>query len=410
MITYVGSIIPDSDLQWYIENSIASVPYSSNTHQQSIISALRVHEGTDVVYITPAGYYPTRFKKILVGGIKVDYCTTRLPSCNLPIIRGLYNFISQYRGVRLSIERGARAIVCYMPFITRMKAVSRIKKKYPNIPLIVIQPDLVEHSYQSTGSSLRTFVARTLRSYESTKIKKLSKYVDGYVLLSEKMHERIGSEKPYIVQEAIYDIDKIAQAENNTCLPFDPGHFVFTYCGKLAQMNGIDRLIDAFCKLKGENYRLCICGDGELLDLAKKASLIDSRIIITGQVDHERVKIIEQASTVLINPRYCNIENAAYSFPSKLIEYLACAKPVISSHLSGIPSDYDDHVFYLENDSVDSLLECMQKVANIDKKKLEQIGKDNYNFVLNNKSSKSQGKKLVEFIDYIEQGIKNGQK
>ena len=395
MLTFLGGIITEEEYKWFSENCIVGIPFSSNTHQKSIIEALRMYEDTDVIYISPCGFYPTRFKKAFISQLYSDNRTKRIKSCNIPGLRVIYNIRTQIQALEESINNGSNAIIVYMPYYARMKAVQVVKKRHPELTIIVYVPDLIVHSYSHKGIGIRRTIVKTLRKIESNKVEKLSKQVDGYVYLAEKMKEEFGFGKPYIIQEAIYNIEN---SRNDLITESNSKHFSFTYCGKLDSTNGVDRLLNAFINIKNDKLKLNLCGDGPLLAKAQHLSQTDNRIVVYGQVSHDRVVQIEQESTVLVNPRYTAIENAAYSFPSKLIEYLACGRPVISSHLSGIPREYDDHVFYIEDDSIEKLQEVMEQVIDIPREKLNEMGEDNYRFVLENKSSYAQGKRMISFI------------
>ena len=395
MFTFLGGIITAEEYKWFSDNCIAGIPFSSNTHQKSIIEALRLYEETDVIYISPCGFYPTRFKKAFIAQLKTDNRTKRIKSCNIPGLRVIYNIRTQIQALEESINNGSNSIIVYMPYYARMKAVQVVKKRHPELTIIVYVPDLIVHSYSHKGIGIRRTIVKTLRKIESNKVEKLSKQVDGYVYLADKMKEEFGLGKPYIIQEAIYSIEN---SDNDVIIEPDSKVFSFTYCGKLDSTNGVDRLLKAFNNIKNDRLKLNLCGDGPLLAKAQQLSEVDNRIIVYGQVSHDRVVQIERESTVLVNPRYTAIENAAYSFPSKLIEYLACGRPVISSHLSGIPSEYDAYVIYIEDDSTEKLQEVMEQVINIPYNTLNEMGEENYRFVQDNKSSYAQGEKMVSFI------------
>jgi len=51
-----------------------------------------------------------------------------------------------------------------------------------------------------------------------------------------------------------------------------------------------------------------------------------------------------------------------YSFPSKLIEYMASATPVLTTRLPGIPPEYEPYVYWIEDDSVEGIEHSLRAV------------------------------------------------
>ena len=81
-------------------------------------------------------------------------------------------------------------------------------------------------------------------------------------------------------------------------------------------------------------------GGGEDLAQLQKLSASDERILVKlFATDEELAREVEGAD-FLLNARDPAWPGAAYSFPSKLFEYLRAGKPIISTRLGGIPPDY----------------------------------------------------------------------
>ena len=105
-------------------------------------------------------------------------------------------------------------------------------------------------------------------------------------------------------------------------------------------------------------------------------------------------------ATVLINPRQNNGEYTKYSFPSKTIEYLASATPLIAYKLDGIPDEYDDYIEYVEGNSVDDLKNKIIDICEMDRDKLIIKGNKNRNFIINNKNARYQTKKILDILNF----------
>lgn len=404
MIIFLSSLVETGQEDFYQKNSHAPLPQSSNTHQLSILEGLRQYCQVYVINRLPIGAYPSRTPRKILPRQEFDGLVN-IECNNLPLLRNPRQTQHTVLELEKCLSRNpdVEAIVAYMPFKPRMKALVRIKKKYPRIPIFAIIPDLVQHSYPKSGNPAKAKLIRIMRKCEGRQINRMAGAVDGFIYLAEAMHQELGSNHPYIIQEAIYGESLKEPAREHT-----HNGFTFTYCGKLNDENGVARLIEAFMMLPDSQARLVLCGTG--VDIAKYQQMArsDSRIVFTGMLTHEQVVAYEQQSDVLVNPRFTSLDNAAYSFPSKLIEYLACGKPVISSRLAGITSDYDPHLFYVADDSVQALNDVMSELMNFPEEQLRDIGRENYRFVRNEKSSSAQGKEMYDFICKIGSEVRIG--
>ena len=86
---------------------------------------------------------------------------------------------------------------------------------------------------------------------------------------------------------------------------------------------------------------------------------------IWGQLPKKEVKKFEDEATVLINPRKDNQEYVKYSFPSKNLEYLSTGNKTLCYKLSGIPNDYDQFLYYIDNfNSLKDAIEFLLKDSN----------------------------------------------
>lgn len=152
------------------------------------------------------------------------------------------------------------------------------------------------------------------------------------VLLSEGSEKYVSRRQERIVINGCIDEKKFENVKEASCSKIKN----IVYSGVLSYVTGVDLLIEAFSKIEGENYRLVICGQGKELDeLIKNASSKDSRIIFKGFLSTEEyMSTIEQAS-VLVNPRNMNYSQNQNNFPSKVLEYLASGRPVVSTKFRG---------------------------------------------------------------------------
>ena len=220
-------------------------------------------------------------------------------------------------------------------------------------------------------------------------------YVDDFALLSKHMAPELSlTEERYCVVECMCDTSASIPSQNAFLGKRTTDGVYFAYSGTLDKQYGIKELLEAFNSVDDAKLHLWICGDGngkeDVLEWMKK----DSRIEYFGCLKHNDVVALQQASDILINPRSSKGIFTKYSFPSKTIEYMLAGKPVVAYKLMGIPDEYDDYLFYIE-DSGAGLADAILKYGNMPKEKLVAAGTANREFAVENKNYFVQTKKIL---------------
>lgn len=118
-------------------------------------------------------------------------------------------------------------------------------------------------------------------------------------------------------------------------LNFHGNDSILVYCGVIASLRQLDRLIEAFKKVHRtyDNAKLLMIGDGNALDEIKalaRSVQIEKSIIFTGRIPHDEV--VNYIGMADIGISYIPInENYHYNPPLKTFEYLACGLPTVAT-------------------------------------------------------------------------------
>ena len=72
-----------------------------------------------------------------------------------------------------------------------------------------------------------------------------------------------------------------------------------------------------------------------------------------------------------------------------------------SSMFDGIPKEYFDYIYSIENDSAEAIRGCIQKVLEEDVAVPEEKGQKSKAYALNEKNYKVQGERIVEFLKKV---------
>lgn len=285
--------------------------------------------------------------------------------------------------------KGEKIIFFYN--FTALTVLPELKKKFKDVKACLLVTDLPE--YMAADNYFLTRLNRKISSLLSSKDKSHFDYVDGYVLLAPAMTKCLPiNGKPWIQIEGIYnpeddkmDVDKLNEK-------------VILYTGNLGKRYGILDLLEAFHRIDNNKYRLWICGSGDGLEDIQKYAKLDSRITYLGILPRVEVIKLQKQATLLINPRHSADDYTIYSFPSKTMEYIASATPTLMSHLKSIPSEYDKHLFYFEDETIDGFSKRIVDICEKSQEELNNFGAKASEFIMKYKTPKPQIEKIISFI------------
>lgn len=149
------------------------------------------------------------------------------------------------------------------------------------------------------------------------------------VLLSENLKEYLSSKQEIEIVHGCIDLSKF----KNISLPTKKESIIFMYSGLLAPVTGVDVYIDAIKLVKSKNVRFVFTGKGSI-DIEGVANH-DERIVYEGFVSRERYFQLIESANIMVNPRNMNLLENKNNFPSKVIEYIASGRVILSTRFPG---------------------------------------------------------------------------
>lgn len=310
-------------------------------------------------------------------------------SVAINIKKNVKKWIKDMQGVNNKFVVVDASFVSVLPFIYKII----IKNK---IPIIGIFADIYDYMFDTVNQT------KKLKIVKKITLKKMKKVYDsfcGYVFITEQMDNLINHlNKPYIVLEGLLDEEifkdiKIKSKKTNTIM----------YAGGINEKYGIKELFKCFLKDTMKDYKLILCGNGDLSEYIEKNKFKSNNIKYLGAISHEEVLRLEKEVNVLINTRPIEDEYTKYSFPSKTIEYMFSGTPVLTTNLPGIPSEYKKYLFFLEKVDAETMEKSIKEILSKEKEELEQFGKNAKEFILKNKIKKAQANKILKLLKKIEE-------
>lgn len=363
----------------------------------------------EVLKVNPTGYVvaPQKFHRNLVNGfmanghkvkvlsylpVEIAYCQTSLEEgveyyfCKYktkPGIKHIQIAKSVYNKIKNLIKESMKPdfIICDILNVSLCLGALLASKRF-RIKIAAIVTDFLGISkYEDKG-----IIPRLASSFINQYISRF----DAYVILTQQMNQVVNPyNKPYIVMEGLCDMRVVTTKHQGNCK-------TIFYAGGRPAKDGVDLLINAFKRINDPSLRLIIYGP--IPNVAVGTDAEDARITYFGTVDNKVIVAEECNSYLLVNPRPTGEEYTKYSFPSKIMEYMATGVPMVTTKLAGIPEEYYDYVYTFERCNADSYYETLLDLLSKPAEELKQKGLQAQRFVLTTKNNVAQTKRIVNLI------------
>lgn len=223
----------------------------------------------------------------------------------------------------------------------------------------------------------------------------LIKNAGGYVFLTQQMNDYIKNEtKPYVIIEGLVDYeeeeDKHYEDRNDTA-----NKRIILYSGTIHKQYGIKALTEGFIDAELDNAELHIYGEGDYKEELTEVCKQHINIKFFGCVLNSDMTKLQKQATILINPRSPREEFTKYSFPSKNMEYLLSGVPVMAALLPGMPEEYRDYMYIIEDCSHVGICRALREVLSKPSEELHKMGQRAQQFVLKEKNKMVQAEKAL---------------
>ncbi|MGG0259139.1 glycosyltransferase [Bacillus mycoides] len=403
-ILYFGTVCNEDSFEKICSNSKIKPSAAPQNFEMSLIKGIDKISNVEIQAnaFVPIPAFPNGY--LLFWGRKkeklTDNITTKwLPAINIQVIKQLCLFLFSFLVTLIWLieNRNDRNKVItlysiYAPVACGIIPLAKLAKCKVN----VIVPDLP--SYMFTYTEVKGIKSKLIPFFLSV-TKSIDSKFDGYIFLTKFMQDVINKKnKSYIIIEGIAnDEDLLYENEKLVCSEKK----AIMYAGALNEKFGIDKLIEAFKAIPDAELELWLFGDGDMVDEIIKHSQKDARIKYFGRKTRSEILKYERKATVLVNIRTTNDEYTKYSFPSKTIEYMASGTPLLTTKLPGIPLEYYNYCYTIEDETLDGIATVLNKISKLPDDELRTMGNSAREFIISNKSAKMQAEKICSFLEKI---------
>ncbi len=342
MRIFCGTQVPEK-----IEYKVRDIFAAGNRFQNNMIANLKKcgHEVTECAYI----------------GAPVPEEIRELQKNNTVFkSKGFLGSILEYRRLVRKLLSDNETVMCYnityawvfLPFWVN-------KKKKRSIAIIADYSEAV---------SLQSFLGKCYAGLQGFSMR----HFDIVIGLSANIKDRLVAKQRFILMEGGIDrslYDSFEYTEHMT-----GASVTFLYSGLLSPVTGVDKLLDAMMKVKNSAVRLLLFGKGDLEDRVKQSEKEDDRIHYLGYLPYEEYVKQLQSADVLLNPRSMELPENRNNFPSKVMDYLAAGKQIISTKFVGWER-FSEHIVFC-----DSYSDMVEKIEAVSLEKQKEIFDENRAF------------------------------
>lgn len=390
-VTVLGFTIPYEQL---VEINRVDAAMASQTHRfaWSLVTAIRANGvAVDLVSAAPVSDYPRnprrwfsleRFEEEGVHGLK-------LPFLNILAAKHLTRFVAAWLFGFPRLRRfGPDWIVVHgvhTPFLWFAVLVAPLV----SARVCVIMTDPPGVVLPSDGT-----MRATLKALDIGISKAALRKADRVVVLAEALATDFAPTVPSMVMEGLWRSDGGTTPAD--AVPMRDKATV-VYAGGLREEYGVKALVQAVLGSPRRGISLELYGSGPLSDWIAEVASGDDRVQIPRLVEPDELSAIYRRADVLIQPRPVEQHFVRYSFPSKLIEYMASGTPTVSTRLPSIPVEYGEHLIWT-GDSVAELSATLEQVLSLGEEKRDALGASAATFIRDSRSAVPQGRRLVDFL------------
>lgn len=392
-IAFLAGMFPTSQRAFIIENSIGVIQNAADAYQKNVIAGLAEQDdiSVTVVNLPFISAWPSSFHKAWFPAVADNECGIPVEGrgfANPSLVRYFARLVSAFIGLRSGHATGADTILVYSAHTPFMIAAVLAGQVFGRRKLAIIVLDLPEYM-GAMGMAQKLFggINRAL-------FYRLVRRFDKVVVLTAAMIPRL---KVNPVNAVVVEGISTLGDRNVTAAKSNDGQS-FLYTGTLALRYGIKELVEGFRKLERADAALWVCGAGEGANYVAEAAAADPRIRFFGQVDRSKALQLQAQASFLVNPRSGDDEFVKYSFPSKVMEYLASGRPVIMYRLPGIPDEYDGHYLPIRAPGADGIAAALTDALAMSPDARVAMGAAADAFVREHKGPREQVRKIVELL------------
>ena len=387
-VLFLGFTLPD-EVVAEIARKSPMLPTQTHNFAWNVVKSLRA-SGVEVRLLSthPVPDYPKypklvfrteRFSAHGVGGMTIGFV-------NALVLKHLSRTVQLLiKGDRYVDEQKVDVILVHGVHTPFLRYAARRRRSGSRAVAVLTDPPGV---VLSTDGMLR----RLLKGLDRRSVTKLLRSFDAVIALTPGLADALAPGVPCLTTPGfIPELDRTAVERGG-------GPVVIAYAGGLSAGYGVDRLVHAVTQIQDERLVLDLYGRGDLEPWLREQATKNKRVRLRGALPPDQAREAIGKADILVNPRTLTDEHILYSFPSKLLEYIALGVPTITTPLPAIPDALRSALVITKDDSVAALVESIQDVAGWEDQARSVFGENARQVGRRLLSPESQGAKISAFL------------
>lgn len=173
------------------------------------------------------------------------------------------------------------------------------------------------------------------------------------------------------------------------------------FAGTPTYASGALMLLEAFIEMDDAASRLIFTGRGGLEEEIRAAAASDPRIQIKGFLDRAEMQEVLASATVLVNPRLSSEEENRFNFPSKMLDYLASARPALTTLAGDLDPVYREVAIPITEETPAGLARLLASTLARPPAELTALGQRGRDFVLGERRWRDQAVRVYDLLSAL---------
>lgn len=388
-LLFISSVVPDKS-----EFHNRAFTRSSNNVLQGIAESLWQRGYHEMISFCPMPSFPDG--KMWVGSKQVIFDSGLkvfiVPTLNIKILKNLFEgvytffYVLKWAFKHRNEKNTILVYNIYDPPIVFLYNACRLSKT----KLFAILYDLGVPPKRLSLSKATMFAYKL----SEKSAKKYIHQLDGRIVINESIIHYYCPNKDFLLIDGGINAKVIENLFPLTETPSDI--YTFICAGMLWDQNGTKLILNAMKLNDNPRIKVLFAGKGIDVTLIKEAAKKDTRIEYLGMLTMEELFKVYEQSDVLMNLRI--EEEIDFHFPSKLLEYLATGKYVISTSIAHAKRDYGEFLEILDKPDPTLLCDLMNNITRISKKNLSMRGIKQRQFMLNKRNWNYRTEEILKYM------------
>jgi glycosyltransferase involved in cell wall biosynthesis len=349
---------------------------SSGFKTQTILNYSRIYEDTSITLIHPPS--------ILIKGLnRISHFLKNKKIIKQTIVKNKIDIILLYGAITNGIQTIEIAKELKIPLVYRLLDISHGLVRIPIIKNLA-------KKYECEVLS------------KSTKVLATTPDLSRYAVEMGASKDVVESFHLGINTQQFRPLDKDLQLARSLGI-FDNDD-VIVFIGTIYPFSGLHELVSDFDQIEEKNpdTKLLIIGGGPSYDELHKLVIkknLENKVILTNFKPQKELPKYISLADICINPFQINYVTNRI-LPTKILEYFACGKPVLSTPLSGTKELLPDETFGILYSTSEEFTRNLSDLLS-KKDRLKQLGTQAYEYVQKNHDWEILSNQLVEKFELL---------